>query len=95
MCELKFGFTTGLTTMLSMSVIVMVVGDTMPKTSNTQPLISCDLVDNWQKESIFVAAMYIMGEMMLSAVASASTVFIMVLSRQANYGVRPPMWLKR
>jgi xanthine/uracil/vitamin C permease (AzgA family) len=30
----------GLTTMLSMSVIVMVVGDTLPKTSNSQPIIS-------------------------------------------------------
>jgi hypothetical protein len=29
-----------LTTMLSMSVIVMVVGDTLPKTSASQPLIS-------------------------------------------------------
>jgi hypothetical protein len=40
-------------------------------------------------------AMYIMGEMMVSAIASASTVVIMMLNCQAANGVTPPMWLKR
>jgi hypothetical protein len=97
--------------MMSMSVIVMGVGNTLPKTSNSQPLISwlpldiylylfgqLDRVffnDRLQRNIYFTSAMYILGEMMLAAVASASTVLIMVLSRRAYSGVPPPIWLKR
>jgi hypothetical protein len=80
--------------MLSMSVIVMGIGDELPKTSNSQPLISFFLLKIKDYTQTF-SAIYIMGEIMLSAVASASTVLIMLLSRQALSGVRPPMWMKR
>src|ERR1700733_13722015 len=69
----------GLTTMLSMSVILMVVSDTMPKTSNTQPLISQFL----SQINYYCQGLYILIELLVSAAATSVTVLVMRLDRRA------------
>lgn len=83
----------GLTTMLSMSIIVMVIGEALPKTSKSQPLLGAKRERETSRQHS--SALYILGELTISAIAVIVSMFVLILQRQALNGQPPPKLLVR